>query len=147
ANTDATQSLINALKHSVRLKRLVFLSSISAFDRPLGQPAIGLLTEESIPHPNTDYGKSKLEAEKRVEQSDLPYAILRPSYIYGPYPRINSSMDRLIRNVRDQTHYTRFPFPGRASEIYVEDLAEMIWTASQHPAAENQAFFVSNPEP
>jgi nucleoside-diphosphate-sugar epimerase len=147
ANTDATQTLVTSLKHSARLKRLVFVSSISAFDRPLDQPALGPLTEESIPHPNTDYGKSKLEAERRVQQSGLPYTILRPPYIYGPYPRVNSSMDRLIRNVRDQAHYTRFPFPGRASEIYVEDLAGMMWTASQHPATQNQAFFVSNPTP
>ena len=146
-NTEATQSLLQPLQDSNHLKRLVFLGSISAVDRPLDHPAVGPLTEESTPHPNTDYGKSKLQAEVSIQQSGLPYSILRPPYIYGPYPRINSSMDRLIHNVQDQVHYTRFPFPGRASEVYVEDLAAMIWTAAHHPATENQTLFVSNPRP
>lgn len=147
ANTETARVLLNVLKDSKRLQRLVFVSSISAIDRPLDAPAVGPLTEESPAHPNTDYGKSKWQAEELVRQSGLSYAILRPPYIYGPYPRANSSMDRLIHNVQDQAHYTRFPFPGRVSEIYVEDLAEMIWTAAHHPAAENQTFFVSNPQP
>jgi nucleoside-diphosphate-sugar epimerase len=147
ANTETTRSLLTVLKDSSQLKRLVDVSSISAIDRPLNTVADSPLTEESPACPNTDYGKSKLQAEELVKQSGLPYSILRPPYIYGPYPRINSSMDRLIHDVQAQRHYTRFPFPGRASEIYVEDLAEMIWVASQHPAAENQVFFVANPHP
>jgi dihydroflavonol-4-reductase len=146
-NTDATRTLVQTLQNSSQLKRVVMVSSISAVDRPMDQPAVGPLTEESIPSPNTDYGKSKLQAEELLQQSGLPYAILRPPYIYGPYPRLQSSIDRLIHNIHDQAHYTRFPFPGRASEVYVEDLADMIWTAFTHPAAENQVFFVSNPEP
>lgn len=146
-NTDATQNLLSTLSSSDRLKRMVFVGSISAIDRPMDQPAIGPLTEESPPHPNTDYGKSKLMAEELVIESGLPYAILRPAYIFGPFPRINSSMDRLIHNMADGKPYTRFPFPGHASEVYAEDLAEMIWLAGHHPNVENEAFFVSNPSP
>jgi nucleoside-diphosphate-sugar epimerase len=56
-------------------------------------------------------------------------------------------MDRLIHDVYRQRHYTRFPLPGRTAEVYVEDLAEMIWLASHHPAAAGETFFVGNPEP
>ena len=146
-NTYATQNLLNALSGSDKLQRLVFVGSISAIDRPMDQPAIGPLTEESPPHPNTDYGKSKLMAEELVVKSGLPFAILRPAYIYGPFPRINSSMDRLIHHMTAGKSYTRFPFPGRASEVYAEDLAEMIWLATHHPNVENESFFVSNPTP
>jgi nucleoside-diphosphate-sugar epimerase len=146
-NTDTTRNLVQALGDAKHLQRLVFVSSISAVDRPPHQPAIGPLTEESTPHPNTDYGKSKHMAEELVITSGLPYCILRPSYIYGPHPRLKSSMDRLIHDVRDGRHYTRFPFPGRASEVYAEDLAEMIWLAGHHPQAGNETFFVSNPQP
>ena len=121
--------------------------SISAIDRPPRESAIKPLTEETIPHPNTDYGKSKLLAEETLIQSGLPYTILRPSYIYGPHPRVGSSMDRLIRDVRDQRSYTRIPFPGRASEIHAGDLARLIWLCTGHAGAENEVFFAANPEP
>jgi nucleoside-diphosphate-sugar epimerase len=35
ANRDATQTLVNAAKHSERLKRFFYLSSIAAIDRPV----------------------------------------------------------------------------------------------------------------
>jgi dihydroflavonol-4-reductase len=146
-NTDATRCLVEALVPSTALRRLIFIGSISAVDRPLNTMAVGPLTEASVPHPNTDYGKSKLMAERLIVESGLPYAILRPSYIYGPYPRVNSSMDRLIHDVATGKRYTRFPFPGQVSEIYAEDLAEIIWLAGQHPNAGNETFFVGNPEP
>ncbi len=146
-NTDTTRRLVETLSAGGRLKRLVFVSSISAIDRPPGPHAVGPLTEASPPHPNTDYGRSKLQAEECVAASGLPYSMLRPSYIYGPYPRLKSSMDRLIFDVLNQRHYTRFPFPGRVSEIYAGDLAECIELAAHHPDVENRAFFVANREP
>lgn len=146
-NTDATRCLVNTLAGNSMMKRLVFLSSISAVDRPFSQPAIGPLKEESLPHPNTDYGKSKLQAEEMISRSGLPYTILRPPYILGPHARPNSSMDRLIRDMLAGASYLRFPFPGRASAIAVDDLSDMLWLAGQHPHAENETFFVANPEP
>jgi nucleoside-diphosphate-sugar epimerase len=144
-NTDATHCLVNALSGSKLLQRLVFLGSISAVDRPLDQPAIGPLTEESVPHPNTDYGKSKLQAGECIIRSGLPYTILRPPYIFGPHARRNSSIDRLVRDMLAGATYLRFPFPGRASVITVDDLSEMLWLAGWHPKAKNETFFVANP--
>lgn len=146
-NTEATRCLTDALADSTQLQRLVFVSSISAVDRPLSQRATGPLTEQSEPHPNTDYGRSKRLAEEQVIASGLPYTILRPPYIHGSEPRPNSSMDRLVQHVKAGKRYTRFPFPGRVSEVYVEDLADMMWVAAQHPNTLNEVFFVSNPEP
>lgn len=146
-NTEATQQLLSGLAHSTHLQRLIFVSSISAIDRSPEISAVGPLTEASQPHPNTDYGRSKWQAEEAVRISGLPHVIMRPAYIYGPYPRPNSSMDRMAQHVLSGKPYTRFPFPGRASAIYVDDLSEMLWVAGYHPAIENQAFFISDPEP
>lgn len=146
-NTEATRKLIIALGQAEALQRLVFISSISAIDRPLDIPATTPLDETSDPHPNTDYGKSKLLAEEVVAYSGLPYTILRPAYIYGPHPRQNSSMDRLVRHIIARQPYTRIPFPGHASGLHVEDLAAMMWLAAQHPQTLSETFFVSNPTP
>ncbi len=146
ANREGTRSLLGVLD-PLRLKRLVFVSSIAAIDRDWSQGFETPLDETSPPHPTTDYGKSKRQAEELIMASGLPYTILRPAYIYGPHPRIGSSMDRVIHHVRDQVPYTRFPFPGRASEIYVKDLAEALWHVGDHPEAVNEDFFIANPEP
>lgn len=146
-NVLATRQLLDVLGASPHLERLVFTGSISAVDRPADQPAIGPLNDSDPPQPRTDYGQSKLAAENLVRTAGLPYCILRPAYIFGPYPRPNSSMDRLIGDVYHQRHYTRLPFPGRATEIYVEDLAHMLWTAAVHPKTRNQCFFVGSPDP
>ena len=39
-----------------------------------------------MPRPNTAYGKSKLDAEKYLDDigNDFPYIILRPTGVYGP---------------------------------------------------------------
>ncbi len=151
ANRDGTACLLHALKSSQTLKRLVFLSSIAAVDRSWDHDWTRFfdspLDEESPICPTTDYGKSKRQAEELIIESGFPYSILRPAYIYGPHPRSNSSMDKIVYHVRDRIPYTRFPFPGVASEIFVEDLAEALWHVAHHEKALNQDFFVANPKP
>ncbi len=146
-NTEATRQLLTALQGNPHLTRLVFVGSISAVDRPWELPATRPLTEEDVPCPRTDYGRSKLEAETLVMASGLPYSVLIPAYIYGPHPRPNSSMDRLVQDLRAEKPYTRFPFPGFASAVHVADLAEMLWIAATHPNTLNERFFVSALEP
>lgn len=146
-NTEATGHLVEALRGSERLKRLVFTGSISAVDRHWDKRAAEPLTEQSPCQPRTDYGKSKLQAERLIINSGLPYTVMIPAYIYGPHPRPNSSMDRLIRDMLAGKSYTRFPFPGSASGIYVEDLAETLWISATHPNTLNRRFFIANPSP
>lgn len=149
-NLKATELLLNSAKAAPRLRRFVFLSSISAIDRPIADNPLTLLEpiiETTPAHPSTDYGKSKLQAEKLIAGSQVPFTILRPSYIYGPHPRLLSSMDRIIQDVQTNKPYTHIPFPGKASHIYVDDLARLIWQAGMHPSAENQIFMAADPEP
>ncbi len=151
ANEEATRSFIDTCKtvyaQNKRIKRIVNVSSISSIDRDPTIPAVEPLDESSKEQPGTDYGKSKLLAEKIVEDSGIPFCTVRPAYIFGPFPRENSSMDRLIYNVRDNVPYTTIPFPGKASAIYVEDLADIMWIVAEHPKAENDVFFTSNLDP
>ena len=60
--------------------RLVFVSSGGAVYGETVRPA----TERSLPAPRSHYGVHKLAAEGHVALAGLPYAIARPSNIYGP---------------------------------------------------------------
>ena len=46
--------------------------------------AVGQPTERSAVEPKSPYGRHKLEAETLVARSGIPFAIARPSNIYGP---------------------------------------------------------------
>jgi nucleoside-diphosphate-sugar epimerase len=150
ANSGTMNNLLDAAREAKAISRFVFVSSISAIDRPAKTPfnaPISPLNGTSQACPTTDYGKSKRMAELALEVSGLPYTILRPSYIHGPHPRIGSSMDRVIYDTRNQVPYTRFPFTGKASEIDVEDLARAITLSATNPNTLNKSYFISNPDP
>lgn len=147
-NTTGTQNLLNALDRQSQLQRLVYVSSIAAVDRPTSaKPPYAPLTENSPLHPRTDYGRSKLQAEQAIVESGIPYTILRPAYIYGPYPRLGSSIHRVFQDVWLDNPYTKFPFTGHASAVYAPDLAELLWKASQAPQCRNQTYFAAAPQP
>lgn len=146
-NTEATRQLVDTLTPSSRLRRLVFVSSISATDRDPASPAIDCMTETFPPQPQTDYGRSKLQAEQLIRASGLPYTIMVPAYIYGPHLRAGSSTERLINDLKAGKRYTRFPFPGAVSAIHVDDLSEALWLAATHPNTLNERFLISHPQP
>lgn len=65
-----------------QVKKFVLISSLAAAGPLTGNEQ--LITEENGEGPVTAYGQSKLQAEKNVAASGIPYIILRPTAIYGP---------------------------------------------------------------
>jgi nucleoside-diphosphate-sugar epimerase len=63
------------------IKQFIFLSSMSVY----GMEA-GVISKDTVPAPNSNYGKSKLQAEEliaQLEDSIFSIAVLRPPMIYG----------------------------------------------------------------
>jgi nucleoside-diphosphate-sugar epimerase len=79
-NVFATQNLLEACKGK-GTKRIIFLSSISVY-KPDSKGT--LLNEESECEPITIYGKTKLEAERLIKKSSIPWVIVRGPIVYGP---------------------------------------------------------------
>ncbi len=67
------------------IKKFIYISSLAAIG-PLNNidEAINELTPAN---PVTSYGRSKLLAEKMLQQLSLPLVILRPTAVYGPRDR------------------------------------------------------------
>lgn len=82
-NTDLTKKAFDAFLDS-SAEIFILLSSIKAVADDCNE----LITEETVPHPSTDYGKSKLAAEHYVLSKKLPnnkfVFVLRPALISGP---------------------------------------------------------------
>jgi nucleoside-diphosphate-sugar epimerase len=117
-NTEGTKHLVLALmKTQHLLKRFVYLSSLSVFGAIHEQQPYTEIKETDMPRPNTEYGKSKLEAERWLESLEcrvdsvefataprdvtFPWVILRPTGVYGPRERDYFLMAKSIKQHSD----------------------------------------------
>lgn len=143
ANEDVTRRLIeSAIRNGV--KRFVYLSSIKV-NGESNDPSTPIKVTD-IPKPLDYYGASKLAAEECIKrvcaQSETEFVIIRPTLVYGKGVRAN--FDSLIKLVK-----TGLPIPlsglrNKRSMIGVNNLVDLIITASTDPAAKNNIFLASD---
>ncbi len=128
-NTEGTKNLIDAiLELQMPLKRFVFVSSLSIFGAIKEQQPYDEIREKDIPQPNTEYGRSKLAAEKYLESlgSRVPYIILRPTGVYGPREKDYFMMAKSIKQHSDfAVGYKRQDI----TFVYVSDVVQAIFLA------------------
>jgi dihydroflavonol-4-reductase len=139
-NVTATENLLKSMSHSDA--RLIHVSSLAAMGpSPDGVP----LREEAVPHPLTQYGKSKLEGEQALRRSSVSdrATIIRPPVVYGPrdvdvYQVFKAAASGAqVRIGRPESYF---------SFIYVTDLVDGLLLAAQLQAA-GKTYFLSNPNP
>ncbi len=85
-NAHGTRELARAVREADSVRKFLFVSSLAvAGPRTGADPAV----EEDEPAPITSYGESKLLGERfvREELDSVPWVILRPPVVYGPYDR------------------------------------------------------------
>ena len=128
-NTEGTKNLVDALLDlQMPLKRFVFLSSLSVFGAIKEQLPYDEIREDDTPKPNTEYGRSKLEAEKYIDSIDsrLPYTILRPTGVYGPREKDYFMMAKSIKQHIDfAVGYQRQDI----TFVYVTDVVQAVFLA------------------
>ncbi|WLI08399.1 MULTISPECIES: UDP-glucose 4-epimerase family protein [Pseudomonas] len=128
------------------VKRFIFISSIKVNGESTvaGAP----YTAESPTAPTDPYGVSKKEAEHGLRalacETGMEVVIIRPVLVYGPGVQANFlSMMRWL--------HKGLPLPlgavdNRRSLVALENLVDLIVTCTEHPAAANQTFLVSDGE-
>jgi nucleoside-diphosphate-sugar epimerase len=137
----ATRNLLKAcLNHCTKLKRFVYISSLTAIG-----PSIDGVTvnEETAYHPVSEYGKSKMLAELEVMKcrDKIPVTILRPSAVYGPRER---DMYMYMKSIKQGIQLLIGYKQKYLNLIYVDDLAEGIISASLNSSAEDQVYFLGS---
>lgn len=139
-NVKTTESLINLIKEEGNeVKKFIYLSSLAAFGPAKCNE---LPTEKEEPHPVSLYGKSKLQAEKVIEENlNIPYVILRLSGVYGPEDK---EIFTFFKDAQRGTIY----FPVRKNQkiqlIYVKDVCEAVEKALKQGV--QGIFFIAHPE-
>ncbi|KUZ10079.1 NAD-dependent dehydratase [Burkholderia diffusa] len=130
-----------AHRHGVR--RIVYASSIKAVgERDGGVP----LSETASPDPQDAYGRSKLRAERLLQQfgaaNGLDVVVVRPPLVYGPTVRANflRMMDAVARGMP----LPLGSIPARRSIVYVDNLADALLRCATDPRAVGECFHVAD---
>ena len=136
-NTEGTQHLVHVLMAlQMRIERFVYISSLSIMGAIREEQPYTEIRESDTPQPNTAYGKSKLEAERWLEDNKnhlvangpqpLPYVILRPTGRHGPRARDYFMMAKSIKA------HTDFAVGFKQQDItfiYVTDVVQAVFLA------------------
>jgi nucleoside-diphosphate-sugar epimerase len=136
ANVEGTRHLAQASVEA-GVKRFVHVSTISVY----GYRNRTNVTEENPYDPGADaYHITKVKAEQVLKQiandHAMPYSIIRPSMIYGPY---SSAWTKEMFKVAKRGVWIG-DGSGSAFPIYVDDVSRLCLIACVHPDAVGEAF-------
>ena len=139
-----TQGTANLIQQSIQagVKHFIFISSIGAMTTQSDR----ILTENSPCHPDSPYGRSKLQAEQALinlaKDSNMTWTIIRPTLVYGPGNPGN--MERLMKLIKRGLPLPFGAIKNRRSFVFVGNLVAAIITCLDHPNAANQIFLISD---
>ena len=137
-NCDLTAALAEKAKRD-GVKQFVFMSTMSVYGMETGT-----ITKDTVPTPKTQYGRSKLSAERRIAPlSDDAFfvTILRPPMVFGPGAKGNPArLERIAKKLPFCPDYE-----NRRSMVSIETLCESIKSCMDTPRA--GVFFPQEPAP
>lgn len=151
-----TRQLVETLISLDMLPRqFIYLSSLSVLgaireeqtgSQPGSYYSPMLTTDE--PHPNTEYGRSKLLAEQYLrerlassEDVETSLTIFRPTGVYGPREKDYYLMAQSINRHYDFAVGYK---PQEITFVYVRDLVDAILSAIDNPNASGKTYSVSD---
>lgn len=106
--------------------QFIFMSTAAVFGTD-----IHIITKETIPQPNTHYGKSKLEAEyeiMKLKSDNFKVAIIRPPMVYGSGCKGN--YQRLVKLAKITPIFP--DIQNKRSMIYIVELCRFIQVIIDH---------------
>ena len=142
-NTDGTVNFSESLiELNIIPEKFVFISSLSAFGAVREEMPYTEIKETDTPQPNTAYGKSKMEAERRLDAMNqvMPIITLRPTGVYGPREKDYFLMaDSIKKHVDFAVGYK----PQEITFVYVQDLVNAVFLAIERGRS-GRKYFISD---
>jgi nucleoside-diphosphate-sugar epimerase len=139
-NAEGAGELASAARD--RVERFVFMSSVRA---QAGLAADRAIRESDVAAPTDTYGRTKLEGERLVAASGVPFTVLRPAVVYGQGVKGNiAALATLAKTPMP------LPFAGldnRRSLLALDNLVSAISLVLGAKEAANGTFLVADAEP
>jgi nucleoside-diphosphate-sugar epimerase len=124
------------------VRRFVFVSSIKAMGEGRPQP----WTSADEPRPVDDYGRSKLEGERRLiaaaSGTGMESVVVRPPLVYGP--GVKANFLTMLKWVGRGWPLPLGSVAGRRSLISVWNLSALLLRCLSHPNAAGEVFLASD---
>lgn len=141
-NTEGTKHLINVLPSEAFL---IYMSSLSIFGAIREEEPHQDILLTDTPKPNTHYGKSKLQAEQWIKANcRLPYAILRPTGVYGPR---ETDYFLMAKSIKQHVDFAAGYSPQDLTFVYVRDVVQAVFGVIEHrDNCVGKAYFLSDGE-
>jgi nucleoside-diphosphate-sugar epimerase len=139
-NVLGTQALLEEAKKA-GVKRFVYISTVEAAGYGDG---VNPRRETDAPHPDNNYGKSKLQAERIVLNGSWPFecVVVRLPAIYGPGTFL------IVPKLFGMVKRGFYPFIGSGNALmefcHVENAVQAIVLAGTRPEAAGELFFVAD---
>ena len=156
-NVQLLLHMIDFAKSQKNLKRFVFASTseiyagtLQYYDMKIPTPETTPLTITPLEHPRTSYMLSKIYGEALLQQSGLPFTIIRPHNFYGPRMGMSHVIPELLRKAfyaKDSEKLGVFSVDHKRTFCYISDAVMMIRKLAECKEAEGQAFNVGNEFP
>lgn len=142
-NAGATEVLARKAA-AAGVRRFILVSTVKVNGETT--PYDAAFTADDVPAPFDDYAHSKLAAERELTaiagQTGMESVIIRPPLIYGP--GVRSNFNQLIRLSARGLPLPLGAVRNRRSMVYVENLADLIVVAIDHPQAAGQILMASD---
>ena len=119
-NVGGTQNIVGLLKEKREPVPFVFASSASVFG-PTPDATEPLHPDRNHPNPNTNYARTKVQAEEIIKGSGIPYLILRLTST--PHVKVNFGLSEVRYNVFS------IPLENRVEFCHPDDVALAILNA------------------
>ncbi|MCL2485674.1 MAG: NAD-dependent epimerase/dehydratase family protein [Endomicrobia bacterium] len=144
SNVENTGKLCKAvLKSNPALKKFIFISSQAAMG-PSDSGNVRKVSDKE--NPVSDYGLSKLEAEKELKNllnGKFPFTILRPAAVYGPRDKDIFIFFNLVhKHLRPVTIEKR-----QLQLVYVKDVAEAAVLSLENSKTDNNTYYLADETP
>jgi nucleoside-diphosphate-sugar epimerase len=143
-NAAGTRCLVQAISTTPTVRRLIYVSSVSAV-KSLSNQAI---SEGAPCEPDTDYGRSKRAAEQSIEEilqdSRTDWCIIRPPLVYGPGNPGN--MARLLKLINAGIPLPLAAINSQRSFVFIGNMIDALERCLWHPGASRRTFLISDGE-
>ncbi|WP_246163590.1 NAD-dependent epimerase/dehydratase family protein [Sphingobacterium humi] len=136
-NAELTKSVFQVFRDSTA-SDFYYFSSVKA----VRDSVVGELTENDVPFPMTDYGRSKLEAENYLRQQIISSSkrifIIRPSMIHGPGNKGNLNL--LYNIVKNGIPWPLGSFRNQRSFLGIDNLNFLIGEMLKSPSIQSGVY-------
>lgn len=150
-------NMIEFAKQQEKLQRFIFTSTseiyagtLQYFHMEIPTPETTPLTITSLKHPRTSYMLSKIYGEAVLQQSGLPFTIIRPHNFYGPRMGMSHVIPELLKKAyssKDGDFLDVFSVEHKRTFCYISDAVSMICMLAESENALGEAFNIGNESP